>query len=219
VTVIPTVIDTLRYQPRPMLPDPAQVTIGWVGRWSSSFYLDPLIPVFRELCARYPQIQIKLIGAGEKQWPGVRVVCQPWRLEREVEDLQSFDIGIMPLDDDEYSRYKCGFKMLQYMGIGIPAVVSPVGVNRDVIHDGVNGFLASTSEAWLNKLSLLIEKPELRARLGGAGRQTVEAHYSLAGALPVMQRVLQEGVARSKNHTDRTSNSGVEASAGAAKPG
>jgi len=199
VTVIPTVIDTTRYQPRPTPPDPARVTIGWVGRWSSSFYLDNLIPVFRDLCARYPQVQIKLIGAGEHRWPGVRLVCQPWRLESEIEDLQTFDIGLMPLADDEYARYKCGFKMLQYMGVGVPVVVSPVGVNRDIVRDGENGFLARASAEWLNRLALLIEDSELRARLGAAGRRTVERSYSLAGALPLMQRVLQQAVARRKN--------------------
>ena len=199
VTVIPTVIDTARYRPRLQPSTDGRVTLGWVGRWSSAFYLDHLVPVFRKVCARYPQAQIKLIGAGELQWPGVRLICQPWRLESEIEDLQSFDIGLMPLADDEYARYKCGFKMLQYMGVGIPAVVSPVGVNRDVIQDGVNGFLASTSDEWRNRLSRLIEDPALRARLGGAGRETVERQYSLAGTLPVMKQVIEGVVSRYKN--------------------
>ena len=199
VTVIPTVIDTARYRPRPQPPASGPVIIGWVGRWSSAFYLDRFVPVFRELCARYPQVHIKLIGAGEPQWPGVRLSCQAWRLESEVEDLQTFDIGLMPLADDDYARYKCGFKMLQYMGVGVPVVASPVGVNRDIVRDGENGFLARAPEEWLNRLGLLIENSELRAGLGAAGRRTVEERYSLAGALPLMQHVLQETVARRKN--------------------
>lgn len=199
VTVIPTVIDMARYRPRPQPSTDGQVTLGWVGRWSSAFYLDRLIPVFRDLCARYPQVQIKLIGAGELRWPGVRLICQPWRLESEIEDLQSFDVGLMPLADDEYARYKCGFKMLQYMGVGIPTMVSPVGVNRDVIQDGVNGFLASDPDEWLNRLSRLIENPALRARLGSAGRETVERQYSLAEALPVMRQVIEVAVGHRKN--------------------
>lgn len=199
VTVIPTVIDTARYRLRPTPPDPARVTIGWVGRWSSAFYLNNLIPVFRELCARHLHVQIKLIGAGELQWPGVRLICQPWRLEAEIEDLHSLDIGLMPLDDDDYARYKCGFKMLQYMGVGVPAVASPVGVNRDIIADGQNGFLANAPDEWLDKLSQLVESPTLRAQLGAAGRRTIEEGYSLSGALPLMQHVLEETVARAKN--------------------
>ena len=105
----------------------------------------------------------------------------------------------MPLADDDYARYKCGFKMLQYMGVGVPVVVSPVGVNRDIVRDGENGFLSRAPEEWLNRLGLLIENAELRAGLGAAGRRTVEERYSLAGALPLMQRVLQETVARRKN--------------------
>lgn len=192
VTVIPTVIDTNRYKPCSTSPDPGWVTVGWVGRWSSSFYLNRLAPVFRDLCARYPQVQIKLIGAQEPDWPGVRLISQPWRLETEIEDIQSFDIGLMPLDDDEYSRYKCGFKMLQYMGVGIPAVVSPVGVNRDIIQEGANGFLADSLEAWRDKLSRLIESPGLRAELGAAGRRTMEEYYSLTGALPSMRQVIEQ---------------------------
>lgn len=190
VSVIPTVIDTRRYQPRPVQRE--TVTLGWVGRWSSAFYLDLLIPVFQELCARYPQVRIKLIGAGERHWPGVNLICEPWRLEREIEDLHTFDIGLMPLADDDYARYKCGFKMLQYMGLGLPAVVSAVGVNQDVIQDGKNGYLAASLDDWLPKLSDLIENPERRRQLGLAGRQTVEEHYSLARALPLVQGVIEQ---------------------------
>lgn len=203
VAVIPTVIDLTRYQPCQASSRVGTIlTIGWVGRWSSAFYLESLVAVFRDLCARYPQVRIKLIGAGDPDWPGVRLVCQPWRLESEIEDLQTFDIGLMPLADDEYARYKSGFKMLQYMGIGIPTVASPVGVNRDVIEDGQNGFLATTPDEWLAKLAKLIEDAALRARLGSAGRHTVEAHFALDNAVPLMVSVITETVAR-VNHRGR----------------
>jgi len=199
VTVIPTVIDTNRYKPCSTSPNPGRVTVGWVGRWSSAFYLNRLEPVFRDLCARYPQVQIKLIGAKEPDWPDVRVISQAWRLETEIEDIQSFDIGLMPLDDDEYARYKCGFKMLQYMGLGIPAVASPVGVNREILQDGVNGFLAESLEEWRTKLACLIENPKLRARLGAAGRRTVEERFSVEKTLPLMMRVIHLALAAKSN--------------------
>jgi glycosyltransferase involved in cell wall biosynthesis len=190
VTILPTVVDTRYYRPRDRSTTTSRVTIGWVGRWSSAFYLDPLVPVFQGLCRRYPSVTIKLIGAGPKSWPGVRLINLPWHLQSEIDDLQDIDIGIMPLPDDEYSRYKCGFKMLQYMGLAIPAVVSPVGVNQDVICDDENGFLASTPEEWSNKLVQLIENPALRRRLGDAGRQTIEANYSLARASPILHALI-----------------------------
>ncbi len=193
VTILPTVIDTGRYQPVEQR-DSAPITIGWVGRWSSSFYLDSLVEVFHKLCERHPCVQIKLIGASEVNWSGVRVVSQPWRLETEIEDLQSFTIGIMPLVDDEYARYKCGFKLLQYMGIGIPSVASPVGVNAEIIQDGVNGFLTSTPLEWFERLNQLIESPSLRANIGAQGRLTVETHYSLEKALPIFTQTVRNVV-------------------------
>ncbi|MDD4214679.1 MAG: glycosyltransferase, partial [Bacteroidales bacterium] len=91
---------------------------------------------------------------------------------------QEFDIGIMPLPDDEWSRGKCGFKGLQYMALGIPAVLSPVGVNTEIVQDGVNGFLAANDEEWIEKLSLLIESPDLRKKIGLNGRKTIVEKYS-----------------------------------------
>jgi glycosyltransferase involved in cell wall biosynthesis len=193
ITVFPTVIDTSRYQIK-KTQNCSQITIGWVGRWSSSFYLDSLIDVFRKLCNHYPDVYIKLIGAGEVKWPGVRLIQQPWRLETELEDLQSLTIGIMPLVDDEYARYKCGFKLLQYMGVGIPSVASPVGVNSEIIGDGINGFLATTPTEWLNHLNHLIQDPSLRDRIGSEGRFTVESNYSLEKALPILIQVLRSVV-------------------------
>ena len=94
-------------------------------------------------------------------------------------DLSEIDIGIMPLPDDEWAKGKCGFKGLQYMAMEIPSVMSPVGVNTEIINDGVNGFLASTEEEWIEKLSLLIESPELRRKFGVKGRQTVVENFSV----------------------------------------
>jgi glycosyltransferase involved in cell wall biosynthesis len=190
VTVLPTVIDTNYYRVSDRGGRHSSLTIGWVGRWSSAFYLDQLVPVFRDICHCFPKVKIKLIGAGPKNWPGVPVVNLPWRLQSELEDLQDIDIGIMPLLDDEYSRYKCGFKMLQYMGLGIPVVVSPVGINQDIIQDSQNGFLAQTPDDWRDKLVMLIENASLRRQVGEAGRATIVTHYSLERALPVMQALI-----------------------------
>ena len=104
---------------------------------------------------------------------------QKWSSGTEVEDLQSINIGIMPLPDIEWTRGKCGLKGLQYMGLAIPTVMSPVGVNTEIITHGVNGFLASSKEEWINCLSKLIESAELRKKLGDAGRKTVEELYSV----------------------------------------
>jgi glycosyltransferase involved in cell wall biosynthesis len=195
VTILPTVIDTNRYQPRTQN-DNEQVTIGWVGRWSSAFYLDKLIDVFREICGKHPQVQIKLIGAGDVNWPGVKLISQPWCMETEIEDIKSLTIGLMPLEDDGYARYKCGLKLLQYMGVGMPSVASPIGVNSEIIQDGINGYLANTPSEWYDRIDQLIDDPSLRTRLGAQGRHTVETQYSLENTLPLLIQTLHDVVNR-----------------------
>lgn len=186
VTVFPTVVDTNRYYLRDEIDD-GYVMIGWVGRWSSSFYLESHIPLFQRISAAYPEVRYTFIGAAPFDIPdGLPVVFKPWRLESEIEDLIQFDIGIMPLPDDIYAKGKCGFKLLQYMGLGIPAVASPVGVNQEIIKDGENGFLASSEDAWFETLSTLISNKKLRQDLGAEGRQTVKKQYSLKTSLPIL---------------------------------
>ncbi|MEN4041078.1 MAG: glycosyltransferase family 4 protein [Anaerolineaceae bacterium] len=191
VTIFPTVLDTRRYSLREEKPD-GKVTIGWVGRWSSSAYIETLRNVFILLSQRYPMICFHFVGADERHsFDGIRYEIIPWRLETEIEDIAAFDIGIMPLADDTYSQGKCGFKLLQYMALGIPAVASSVGVNQTIIQDEVNGFLASTEQEWIDKLTLLISEHLLRRQIGFEARKTVECHYSLSKAEPILISILK----------------------------
>src|SRR5258705_12517965 len=103
----------------------------------------------------------------------------PWKKDDELKELNEIDIGIMPLSDSEWAKGKCGLKGLQYMALGIPTIMSPVGVNTEIIEDGVNGFLASGTNEWVNKLSRLIESEQLRRQLGIASCKTVEDKYSV----------------------------------------
>jgi glycosyltransferase involved in cell wall biosynthesis len=137
------------------------------------------VPVLEKLYERYgSKICFRVIA--DRCWSHNSLPVQfiRWNRETELEDLSSIDIGIMPLPDDAWARGKCGFKGLQYMALGIPAVMSPVGVNCDIIRNGENGFLAGSPDEWFEKLCLLIDDPTLRTRLGAAGRKTVEDHYS-----------------------------------------
>ena len=102
-----------------------------------------------------------------------------WTKETEVSELNKFDIGIMPLPDDEWAKGKCGLKGLSYMALEIPTILSPVGVNVEIIKHGENGFLASKVEEWVDCISLLIESPELRLTMGKLARKTVEEKYSV----------------------------------------
>ena len=121
--------------------------------------------------------------------PGVQVRWTPWSSEREVTDLHAFDVGIMPLPDDRWARGKCGAKLLQYMGVGVPGVASPVGVNTEIVQDGANGFLAATPAEWIDKLAALIDSPSLRATIGMAGRRTVEERYSAHVHTPALLEI------------------------------
>lgn len=177
VSVVPTTIDTDRYSPSLRRPEGVPV-IGWTGSYSTARYLDALAPVLQRLRRRH-EFRVVVVGvAPGPAFPGVEVETRPWRSASEVEDLTDITIGVMPLDDTEWERGKCGLKALQYMALGIPAVVSPVGVNAEIVRDGENGLLATSGEEWERALERLLADAGLRRRLGDAGRATVEAGYS-----------------------------------------
>jgi glycosyltransferase involved in cell wall biosynthesis len=178
VHVVPTTIDTSYYVPQSKLPANA-VCIGWTGSSTTLKHLQEALPVLRALRQKYGErLKFRVISNQPltADLPGLENV--KWSRETEVSDLYPIDIGIMPLPDDEWARGKCGFKGLQYMSLEIPAVMSPVGVNTEIITDGKNGFLAGDHQEWIEKLSALIESPALREKLGKAGRQTVVERYS-----------------------------------------
>jgi glycosyltransferase involved in cell wall biosynthesis len=163
--------------------------VGWTGSSTTVPYLKTLLPVFSEL-RRLVDYELRIIG-GCVAVPGVDVRCVPWRPESEVQDLRPLDVGLMPLPDDEWSRGKCGMKALQYMGLGIPPVVSPVGVNARIVRDGVSGFHARTPAEWLDRMVLLLRDPGLRARMGAEARRTVEEGYAARVHAPRLAEIFR----------------------------
>ena len=193
VTIVPTTIDTEKYQPRRSTNSSGPLVIGWTGSYSTVQHLDTLRGGLEKLAAR-ESFRLRVIGTPSYQIEGVNVEAMNWRSETELEDLSAIDIGVMPLPDDKWSKGKCGLKALQFMALGIPTVCSPVGVNTDIIQDNVNGLIAGSEEEWVEKLSLLLRSPELRHRLGQAGRRTVEQKYSAVAQAPRVFEVLQSVV-------------------------
>lgn len=193
VLVIPTALDTDRWRPREQTAS-EKLVLGWVGNSENLRYLQTLEGVFSRLASRYARRVVLRVVSGKpySSHSPLRVDNRAWALHTELEDLQSFHIGLSPLTDDEWTRGKCGFRALQYMALATPVVASPVGVNRGIVSDGVNGFLAATEEEWFDKLSRLIEDQELRSRLGRGGRNTVEEGYSLSVNLPRLVAALRE---------------------------
>ena len=191
VTIIPTVVDVGRYRVEKKRVSAGLPVLGWIGSPTTTQYLKPIIPVIRDLSQRH-HFAFRVVGANEHiQIDGVAVQNEPWRMEREIGDFQSLDIGLYPVTEDQWSVGKSGFKAIQYMAAGVACVGSPVGVNKEIIQDGVNGFFANTPQEWTEKLSLLIKDPELRLRLGASGQQTVEQRYSLEVHAPRLLAVLQ----------------------------
>lgn len=178
VHVVPTTIDTTVYAPQSKKPSDT-VCIGWTGSSTTLKHLHHALPVLRAISQKYgSKVVFRVISNKplEANLAGLENIV--WKAGTEVSDLYPIDIGIMPLPDNQWTRGKCGFKGLQYMALEIPAIMSPVGVNTEIIRDGVNGFLASTEQEWVEKLSALIESPALREKLGKAGRKTVVERYS-----------------------------------------
>ncbi len=179
VEIIPTTIDTDYYQKKSIIKSTDTICIGWTGSTTTLKHFMTAIPFLKILKNKYgDKICFRLISDVLIQQPEIEIEQIYWNKSTELVDLGYCDIGIMPLPDDEWSKGKCGFKGLQYMALEIPAVMSPVGVNIEIIKDSENGFLASTPEEWVDKLSYLIESETLRQKFGKAGRQTVLDKFS-----------------------------------------
>lgn len=177
--VIPTVIDTERYRPMSAT-QVGRIVIGWTGSRTSTVHLLAALPMLQQLQQRFgDRIGFRVISDIAPDLPGLVVDHVPWDADREPEDLAAIDIGIMPMPDDDWSRGKCGFKGLQYMGMGKAVVLSDVGVNSTIVQHGVNGLLARTDAEWSEALGRLVEDAELRGRLGSEARRSVEQHWSL----------------------------------------
>lgn len=187
--IIPTTIDTDFHKPLKKDFGSAQSTetlvekkivIGWSGSISTIKHFEIAIPALKKIQDKYPnKIEIHVIGQGSYSNPEINVICKNWSSQTEVDDLNCFDIGIMPLPNDEWVKGKCGLKGLSYMACGVATVMSNVGVNSDIIEHGKNGYLAQTEQEWVDCLSLLIENNDLRHKIGQAGRETVVKNYSV----------------------------------------
>jgi glycosyltransferase involved in cell wall biosynthesis len=192
--VVASPVDTERYRPAGGARGP-DVVIGWIGSPATSPYVEPLLPVLQRLAARHPALRVELVGADPRlAGPGVRV--REWRWDTEVRRLQAFDVGIMPLPDDEWARAKAGYKLLQYMACGVAAVASPVGAGPLLVHPGETGWLAADEGAWEAALTELIENPEGRRRMGRAARELAEAEHSLRRWTPRLHGVLEAAAGR-----------------------
>jgi glycosyltransferase involved in cell wall biosynthesis len=192
VSVIPTSIDLSRYTVKNNILKESPFTIGWLGSSSTLKYLRNLMPTLENLYQRFPNFQLKIVCDQFLDNPQVPVIKKRWSPDEEEADLKSFDIGLMPLSTDLWSQGKCGLKIIQYFSVGVPVVCTPVGINRDIVEDGVNGFWAQNGDQWEDRLLKLIREEGLRKEMGFKGRKKVEEGYSLEVNAPQILDVFKK---------------------------
>ena len=178
VKLVPTTIDTEYHIGSEV--EKSTICIGWTGSSTTLKYFEDSIPNLLKIKQKYNEkVIFKVIVDVEKKYPELGIMTTPWSLDTEIDELNKIDVGIMPLPDDQWTRGKCGFKGLQYMALEIPTIMSPIGVNNDIIEHGINGFLASSNQEWIDSLSQLIESETLRKKMGANARKTIEQKYSV----------------------------------------
>ncbi len=183
VVIIPTVVDTDNIHNTIQQHTIGRPAIGWTGTFSTLPYLDIVMPVLTQLQERC-DFDFIVIADKDPQLPLKNYEFVKWNRENEVSDLLRFHIGLMPLFNDEISKGKCGFKAIQYMSLGIPAVVSPVGVNSIIVENGVDGFVCDSVQDWTNSLDQLLTNASLRTVMGNAAREKIINNYSVKSSTP-----------------------------------
>lgn len=190
VRILPTVVNLNDYQVIEQSKR-ENFTIGWIGSPHTAKYLemikDPLKVISFE-----NKIKIVLVGAGQFSLNGINFERIDWKENFEANEIQKFDVGIMPLIDSPWERGKCGFKLIQYMASLKPVIASPVGVNKEIVINGVNGFLANDNEDWIKYFNILKDNFAMRKKMGFAGRKLVEEKYSLQVAAPRLLNIFNE---------------------------
>jgi glycosyltransferase involved in cell wall biosynthesis len=201
VVILPTVLDLERYSAcRWFAPSPIKkFTIGWIGSPSTAQYVLGITHILKKFCDKY-NAQIILIGSGHVKVKDLPLEVREWSEATEVKDILDFDVGIMPLTDSPWSRGKCGFKLLQYMACGLPVIASAVGVNQQIVEEGVNGYLATTDDDWMRALENLISNQNMMKSMGRAGRKKIEAEFSLEIGGPIFISSIRKALSSACDH-------------------
>ncbi|MBK6570392.1 MAG: glycosyltransferase family 4 protein [Burkholderiales bacterium] len=191
VEVVPTVIDLLRYPFTARYYDPHNglPRIVWIGSPCTAHYLDALREPLGRLASQIPFV-LRVIGSGTFEMAGVQVEVVSWNEDTEAQCIHECDVGVMPLLDGPFEKGKCGYKLIQYMGCGLPVVASKVGANMEIVQEGVTGFLVRTPDEWHESLAKLLDDRALRSQMGAAGRLQVEKHFCLQQTGPQLVNLL-----------------------------
>lgn len=192
VRILPTVVDINKY-PVVEQSEKECFTIGWIGSPHTAKYLELIKDPLKDISLAN-NVKIVLIGAGQFSLNDINIERIDWKENSESEEIQKFDVGIMPLLDSPWERGKCGFKLIQYMASQKPVIASPVGVNKDIVQNNLNGFLANNSEEWVEYFKVFKNDFVLRKKMGLAGRKIVEEKYSLQVTAPELFNIFQDAI-------------------------
>jgi len=191
VRILPTPIDASRYSEKEYR-EGDFVNIGWIGDHGSIHYMESYKDVWEGLGKRYrDKVALTIICDTFIETRDIKLNRVQWRYETEIEELKKLDIGVMPLFNDLWSMGKCGYKIIQYMGVGVVSVCTPVGINRDVVENGVNGLWATTKDEWVECISMLVDDYSLRVDMGRKGREKVMGHYTVQVCAPLLMDWLE----------------------------
>ncbi len=178
ILVIPTCVDYDKYEPKVYDLQKPIITLGWIGGNQNQSYLKNIIPALNKLSEKYP-IELKVISGksftAETNFP---IINAPWSLEDEVEQLKTIDVGLMPLPLNDRTKGKGGFKLIQYMGLGIVSVASAISINKEIVENGVNGFLVEPGEDWTEALYNIIKQKTQFKQIGQKARKTILKSYT-----------------------------------------
>jgi glycosyltransferase involved in cell wall biosynthesis len=194
VSILPTPVDVHRFCPRETENNSERPIIGWMGLSSNLVSLYQIEKALAEVLRRHPRAVLRIVSGAEPKFrnlPAEQVEYIPWTPENESSTMQEMTVGIMPLEDNLFTRGKCSYKMLLYMASGLPVVVSPVGMNAEVLGKGNVGFAAANESEWVEHLDRLLRDPGLRSRMGEAGRNVVVENYSVEVLAPKLAETLR----------------------------
>ena len=194
VEILPTGLDTKAYNTIAKKTGDGKIRLVWIGSRPTLPHLRQIAPALEEIGSRFDNVVLRIISDEFFDLQNIPVEKHRWSLETEATELLSSDIGLAPLADNNFTKGKCGFKILQYQAAGLPVVASPVGVNADLVRENINGFLAVTIDDWIEKISSLITNQSLRAQLGHSARQTA-ASFDLSALAPRLVLLIKHAIA------------------------
>lgn len=190
VTILPTSISESKYNLSASKPENT-IDLVWIGSSSTRKHIEPMIPMFEGLVGKIPNLRLKIISDFDLESEVLPIINVQWSAETEATEIASAHIGVAPLPDNDFTKGKCGLKVLQYMASGLPVVSSPVGVNQDMVSHGVSGFLANSQEDWSEAIGKLACDQTLRESMGQAGKHLFQSSFTLQATFQKMIATLE----------------------------